>query len=490
MKRDRAIRVLFLAAEAAPFAQAGGLADVVGSLPKALRKRGLNVCVFLPRYSTIDRKAHGLRDTGLRVPVRFDGIAHVVRVFSSTLPQSTVRVFFLDHPHYEGGGDIYYQDVTNEKEQRVLQTERFLFFVSAAAAVARRLGWRPDIVHFHDWHTSSAPLFFSCPTVMTIHNLALQGVLPAARFSELLDEKNPHSIPSDAHTGTSVNLTRLGLSCATAVTTVSPTYAKEILTRPSGAGCDDLLRKRRNVLSGILNGLDTTVYDPLHDPAIIPYSVQTLPRKKENEHRLRRECRFVRPGPIFGMVTRLTEQKGIELVCSAAKQLVQWGVNLVVLGAGAPKYEALSRSLSKQFPRAVAVRIGFDTALARRIYAGSNAFLMPSKFEPCGLGQMIALRYGTVPIVRRTGGLTDTVREGKNGNGFVFRSYTVNALLSTCRRMLTRFRDRRAFQTLQEHGMRTDFSWDRSAARYHVLYQTLLHNVTTNQKRDPKRPNR
>lgn len=474
MITTRKTRVLFLAAEAAPLAAAGGLADVVGSLPKALNREGVDVRVLLPHYTSIDAKKFSLRDTEVRVSVPFDGIGHVVRLLSTTLPGSRVPVLLIDHPHYEGNGHIYYQDVTNGKDQQELQVERFLFLTAAARAIIRKSAWRPDIVHFHDWHTSTAPLFFSCPTVATIHNLALQGTVSMKRFRELLGNTVAAAVPKSAVKGAHVNLTRLGLLSASAITTVSPTYAKEILTKTNGAGCDDVLRKRKRVVTGILNGIDTDVYDPRHDRIILPYSHTNLQRKKRNTVIIRRMFKLKNNGPVLGVVSRLTEQKGIELICSSAKQLVQWGMNLVILGTGTPEHETLARECGRRFPGSVSTTIGFDPRLARQIYAGSDAFLMPSKFEPCGLGQMIALRYGTVPVVRSVGGLADTIHEGKDGNGFTFKPYSVTALLNACKRMGTLYKDTGAFRALQERCMNTRVSWDASAKQYHNLYQQLL----------------
>ncbi|MBI3957079.1 MAG: glycogen synthase [Candidatus Kerfeldbacteria bacterium] len=473
-------RVLFAAAEAAPLAKAGGLADVVGSLPQALRERGVDVRIVLPYYRQIDAKKFGLRRRAIRFAVPFDGITHIVRLFETRLPHSRVPVYLLDHPHYEGAGDIYYQDVRNSAEQRVLQVERFLFFSRALPELLRALHWTPHVVHAHDWHAAAVPFLLRrvgtaalrrVATVYTIHNLPLQGSISQRRWLELFGRTEGGSLPNDALENGTVSLTALGLASADALTTVSPTYAREILRPSLGSGFHRLLRKRRNVLWGVLNGIDTARFDPAHDSAIIPYTAARLGGKEENARRLLARARLAPGRPVFGMVSRLTEQKGIELVCRILPQLVQWGCSAVILGSGEPELEERLRALAKRFSAHVSVTIGFDAEYAQQIYAGTDCFLMPSVFEPCGLGQMIAMRYGTIPIVRRTGGLADTVHEGRAGTGFVFSRFAIRDFRAACNRARMAFRDQDEWQKLQRRAMRQDFSWAASADQYLAVYQ-------------------
>lgn len=485
------IKVLFLAAEAAPIAKAGGLADVVGSLPKALQGLGVDVRIALPLYHKIDRKQFSIRRRPGRFSVVFDGIRHVVRVFTTTLPHSSVPVYLLDHPHYEGAGDIYYQDVTNSREQQQLQVERFLFFSLAARSLPSFLSWWPDLVHCHDWHTAAFPLFAAhaeevrlrrLATVYTIHNLPLQGSIGRARFKGLVGNALAARFPQGVVRKEVINLTALGLQTANAITTVSPSYAKEILTPKQGAGLMQILRSRRSVLTGILNGLDVDAYDPATDTAIHRFSAATIAEKEKNTRTLLRTTGLELRRPVFGMVSRLTSQKGVELVCAILPRLVELGCSAVVLGSGEPALERRLRDIAAHYPRSVAVRIGFDARFAQIIYAGSDVFLMPSQFEPCGLGQMIALRYGAVPVVRATGGLKDTVREGKDGNGFIFTRYAVKDFWGACRRALRLYGDPERWRALQLRGMRQNLSWTSSARAYRNIYQQALH---ASKKRNP-----
>jgi len=433
-------RILFVAAEAAPLAKAGGLADVAGSLPKVLGQQGFDVRLVLPFYRAIDQRRFQIRKRPERFDVRFDGIQHTVRLFETTLPGSRVPVYLVDHPHYEGAGDIYYQDVTNTKEQQLLQVERFLFFSRCVPELIKALRWSPDILHCHDWHAAPAILLTRIfgtrrpASVFTIHNLPLQGSLPITRFCELLGIRQASlSLPRGALQNNTVNMTALGLTTADILTTVSPQYAREILLPKNGAGLDGIIRKRRSRLVGILNGIDTAVFDPAHDPTITPFAPSSLDRRERNTEQLQKHLGLENRRPLFGLVSRLTSQKGIALVCRILPRLVQLGGSAAILGSGEPNLESSLKTLAQKFPRSISVTIGFDAALAQRIYAGSDVFLMPSLFEPCGLGQMIAMRYGSIPIVRETGGLKDSVRGGTQRTGFLFQKPTAAAFLKSTR---------------------------------------------------------
>jgi len=478
-------KILFAAAEASPMAKAGGLADVVGSLPKALRALGADVRIVLPFYRQINRRQYNVVLRKERFVVRFDGIDHVVRVFETRLPNSSVPVYLFDHPHYEGAGDIYYQDVTNPRDQQILQVERFVFFARALPEFLRVFRWAPDVIHCHDWHAAAIPLFLSLfgtprakktQTLYTIHNLPLQGSVALPRFAELLGvHEQSLPVPSDAVQNHTVNLTALALLTTRAITTVSPTYAREIVTPLYGGGLDRILRKRQTNLIGILNGIDTDIYNPAHDPSILPYSKRNVQKKQRNVARLQKRLGLdAKRRPIFGMVTRLTSQKGVKHVCDILPRLVQLGCAVVVLGAGEPDLEKRLCASAQQHKGCVSVTIGFDPILAQQIYAGSDCFLMPSAFEPCGLGQMIAMRYGTIPIVRATGGLRDSVREGKTG--LVFQKDAPSALLSACLRARSMFLTPR-WCALQRHAMEKDFSWRTSARRYLLLYQNIIRRA-------------
>lgn len=482
-------RILFIAAEANPLAKAGGLADVVGSLPKALTELGVDVRIVLPKYSHIDTKRLGFRRESFILNVPFDGINHRARVFSGVLPETKVPVYLIDHPHYEGVGDIYYQDVTNTAEQQVFQVERFIFLCLASLPLFPLLRWWPEVLHCHDWHTASLPLllrlsairdprYHSIATLYTIHNLALQGSVPLRRFSALLSLSNDgqHLIKGLAKKSL-LNVSSMGIRGADLLNTVSPTYAKEILRPEFGAGLDSLLRSRATDLHGVLNGIDYTEFDPSRDRALVSrYSLKTLQKKDDNRSALQAKLKLDTSSPLFGVVSRLTDQKGIGLIIKATPVLLPKGVRFAILGKGEAALERQLLSLSKRFPRSVATVIGFDPTLAQQIYAGSDCFLMPSRYEPCGLGQMIALRYGSVPIVRATGGLKDTVVEGPTGHGFVFQRFTVQDFLAACHRALTTFAKPKIWRELQRRGMKLDFSWQHSALSYQTLYQQALQH--------------
>lgn len=478
--------VLFAAAEVTPFAKAGGLADVVGALPKELAKLGIDVRVVLPKYRQIDEEKFSIVNTGIEYAVLFDGIRHIVRVFTTTLPNSGVPVYLLDHPHYEGVGDIYYQDITNSAEQQAMQVERFLFFSAAITALFPAISWWPNILHAHDWHTAFLPVlcqmaggldgrYRSLRSVYTIHNLALQGWIPAGRLASLLGLHPDTHAALKRQKNSGYNLARVGMWTADAITTVSPTYAKEIMSPEFGAGLEDVLREREGAVVGILNGIDADRFNPATDRSIIKrYDAATLPYKAANVAALKLRARLEVGGPVFGLVTRLTQQKGVELVVSAFPRLAALGCGLVVLGSGEREIEHMLRKLAKRYPKAVSVTLGFDPEYAQRIYAGSDLFLMPSRFEPCGLGQMIAMRYGTIPVVRATGGLRDTVTEGQDGTGFLFGPYTADALYDACVRAVDMFHRTAEWRGTQSRAMRQDLSWAAPARRYVDLYRSIL----------------
>ncbi len=480
--------ILFAAAEVAPLVHAGGLGDVVGALPKALAALGNDVRVVMPRY----RETKAIPDTTEPVmvyPVLFGSSTYTVAVWRTTLPGSQVPVYLLENDVHFGSGKLYFQDVADTAEQLRRQSERFLFFAHAVTALPAALAWWPHLIHCHDWHTGAVPFlvhaardrelrFRSVATLYTIHNLALQGWVSAERFAEIsgLMVENDSILRRLVARDQGVNLGGLGILSADAVSTVSPTYAEEILTPAFGVGLDPYLRERRSVLHGVLNGIDESRFDPSRDAELPqPYSAATIEQKTLNTAWLRHHTGLRNAGPIFGVVSRLTEQKGILLICDIIPRLVELGAGVVVLGTGEPSRERALIRYAERYPEAVSVTLGFDIGYAQRIYAGSDAFLMPSKFEPCGLGQMIALRYGTIPIVRATGGLRDTVTEGSQGVGFVFHHFTASDFLAACERALHVFARPHAWQALQRRAMMVDHSWKASAQAYESLYAMTRH---------------
>ncbi len=474
-------RILILAAEAAPFAKTGGLADVVGSLPKALAARGHDVRVVMPAHADIERSAlsgrWGLKPSpiGLRVPIG-GGFVNA-GVFETTLPGSDVPIFFIAERNLFERPQIYgYDD----------DPYRFAFFSRAALdLVVAAQRWRPHVVHAHDWHAAPAiawlatagrldPRYADLPTVFTIHNLLHQGKSPRNALAYLgidappLVEEGPSS----------TNFMARAIYHATMINTVSPTYAREILTPEYGEGLDALLRYRHFDVHGILNGLDYEVWDPTADTHVAAtYDASTLEKRAANKRALQQRLGIdLLDLPLVAMVTRLDAQKGLDIAGHAVHLLlnaIAGDAQFVVLGSGAPEFETMFRHLAAYHTRKMAAVLRYDATLAPLIYAGSDLFLMPSRFEPCGLGQLIAMRYGSVPVVRQTGGLADTVREGDTGFNFV--DYTADALWQVLARAVrTWWHDRPSIEQMQQHGMTRDFSWAASAGGYEQLFEWAI----------------
>ncbi len=473
------MEILFVASEVAPWSKTGGLGDVTGALPRALAARGHAVSVVTPRYGSIEPRAHGfvLKDGALRVRGEATGL---------WMREGGPAVYFVEHERFFGSRRGVYGDGAHDYPDNA---ERFAYLARAALALpaARRL--TPRIIHLNDWQTGLCPFLLehehaqdpalaSAKTVFTIHNLAYQGIFPKQVVPFLgLPWEVFRFEAMEFHD--QLNFMKAGLSFADALTTVSPTYAKEILTPEGGGGLDGLLRQRRADLRGIPNGIDVNEWDPARDPHLpAHFSAADLSGKAECKAALQRELGLpVRPDiPLVAMISRLADQKGIDLVVAALGELVARELQLAVLGTGERAYEQAFAHAAAERPDRVAARIAFDEALAHRMEAGADLFLMPSRYEPCGLSQMYSLRYGTVPVVRAVGGLEDTVEDfdGWNrGTGFKFREYAPQALLLAVRRAIETHRDRRAWRGLMLRGMAQDFGWDRSARSYEALYRTL-----------------
>jgi starch synthase len=486
---DDRLKVLMISAEVAPYAKVGGLGDVVGSLPLALAAAGHEVVVAMPRYGSIDPARYGLTppDHGFMVTLGWStshGFGfYEGRMGSPDLPDAQrPRIIFADNTLLFGAPQVY--GATNEHE-------RFLFFSRAALQWCTERGWQPDIVHCHDWHTGIVPHWLrftlqwdrfwdDAASVFTIHNLAYQGVFGGDYLYRLADVNGTQMLPVEyARFGGAANLMARGIAEADRVNTVSPTYHDEIRTPADGEGLDSVLRERGDAFVGILNGIDTAAWDPAKDTAIpARYGIRNAAKKAVNKAALQEECGLnVEPrAPLIGVVSRLVEQKGFDLVARILDSIVDQGAQLVVLGTGDPLIEAAFRRAAREYPRAVSVRFAFDAAFAARIYAGSDLFLMPSRFEPCGLGQMIAMRYGTIPIVRKTGGLADTVQDydpsAKAGTGFVFSAYDPFACFAAVMRALETYKHPTHWKTLVVNAMRQDFSWEVSARQYGELYRS------------------
>jgi starch synthase len=473
------MRILFIASEVAPFSKTGGLGDVAGALPAALAALGHDVKIVTPRYADI--KDGRLQPTGHSLLVRFPFGEERGPILSVRLSER-LEVLFLENQRFFGRAGIY-GDASGEFGDN---HRRFAYLSMGALQAAQRLGFIPDIVHSNDWQTGLVGVglrrgFEASPMgrargVFTIHNLAYQGQFGKDVMEEL-------GLPWDLFTSEAglefhdtVNFLKGGLNFADAITTVSPTYAREIQTPELGANLDGLLRRLQGKVSGILNGIDADEWNPEADP-LLParYSLQDMAGKAECKRALLARAGLAdTDAPVFGIVTRLAYQKGIDLLLEVMPAALQADIRFVGVGSGEGHYEQGLRELQERFPQQVGVYLGFDKPLSHLVEAGADFFLMPSRYEPCGLNQMYSLRYGTVPIVRATGGLVDTVEGGLEGNGILFEAFHRSALLAAIRRALALYADPPRLESFRRRGMERDFSWAVSARRYESLFASLL----------------
>lgn len=480
------MKVLFAVAEAVPYVKTGGLADVAEVLPAALRGLGHDVRLVLPRYRAV-APARLTPTLPLRLPI---GGRTVEGAVLTTTSPAGVPVYLVDCPPFFDRPGVY-GDGGRDYEDNLV---RFAFFGQAVLAVAESL-FTPDLVHAHDWHAALVAAYVhrrrrtnrpAWPVLFTVHNVAMQGVFPGEQFG-FLGLPAEYFTPEGLEFWGQVNCLKAGLVYADVLSTVSETYAREIQTPEYGAGLDGVLRRRSADLFGVLNGVDYTRWDPqvdTHLPA--RYGPDDLEGKRRCKEALQRE-RGLRPlpyAPLVAMVSRLTEQKGCDLVTAVLPWLVAQGAQFVLLGTGEARYQERFEALARAHPRGVAVAFGFDEPLAHRIEAGADLFLMPSRFEPSGLNQLYSMRYGTLPVVRRTGGLADSVVDATpdavaqgRATGFVFDAYAPEALQAALSRALAAYRDGPTWYRLQQAAMQQDFSWDRSARRYADLYALTVERA-------------
>ncbi len=482
MQYEQPLKILILAAEIVPFAKVGGLADVVGALPKSLQALGHDVRLFMPRYGQIDPARFGLTTKLNEVDVNMGSFHVQVSVLEGTIGDS-VPVYLIDAPRFFDRENIYgYTD----------DGERFILFCRAALEVMRVLDCSPDIIHCHDWHTGivpnwmhtiyhNDPFYAQAATVYTIHNLAYQGIFGYRILEVAGVASNGFLYPQITELANVVDIMGRGILFADAITTVSERYAHEILTPTFGEKLDHLLRSRRDRLFGILNGIDYAEMNPATDRYIASnFDLDSLDNRAENKRTLQTMAHLpVRDdAPLLAMISRLTDQKGFDLLSQIIQPLMAQGIQLVVLGIGDQHYHEMFQNLAARYPEQVAIFLTFNTEIAQHMYAGSDMFLMPSRFEPCGLGQLIAMRYGSVPIVRAVGGLADTVqkydpRTGE-GNGFSFASYDPWEFFAAIVRALELFRFKDIWRSLQMRGMSADHSWTASAKRYVDVYRNAI----------------
>ncbi|MFD5020142.1 glycogen synthase GlgA [Paenibacillus sp. NPDC058367] len=472
------MKVLFAAAEAHPFIKTGGLADVIGALPKALKGAGVDVRVILPKYRGIPEKFTSKMEhlTEVYVPIgwrnQYCGIEHMV--------YDGIPVYFIDNEYYFGRDGIYgYMD----------DGERFAFYNRAVLECLPAIDFQPDVLHCHDWHAAVIPMllqghyrhnpFYSeMRSVFTIHNLLYQGVFPYEVLGELLGLDSSYFGGVEYYGN--VNFLKGGIVYSDRVTTVSPTYSEEIRTPYYGYGLDGLLNARADVLSGIVNGIDTKSYNPATDTSLATRYRSNLAKKTENKLALQEELGLPVDAniPMVAMVTRLVDSKGLDLLTRVLDELLyKDDIQFVLLGTGDESYERWFKEAAWRYPAKLSSQILFNDALSRKIYAASDIFLMPSKFEPCGISQLLALRYGSIPVVRETGGLNDTVQayneESGEGNGFTFSNYNAHDMMFTLRRSISLYKQPEHWKKITKNAFAGDYSWNVSAQQYIDIYNEI-----------------
>lgn len=482
------MRILFVTSEAYPLIKTGGLGDVSGSLPAALRHLGEDVRLLIPGYRQVLAK---LRNPRVLLELKWLPVVGNVTIIVGEMPDTGVPVMVIDHPQlYDRDGGPYLDAMGHEWVDNPL---RFGILSRVAAILGSKLSpladWIPDIVHFNDWQGGLTPAYMHysgtpcAKSVLSIHNMAFQGNFPAEWIAKLGLPPDGFNINGFEYHG-QLSFLKAGMYYADSITTVSPTYAQEIQTVEYGFGLQGLLATRSKDIHGILNGIDTREWNPSADPHLSrPYDSDSLEKKNEIKQELQQHLGLTQniDAPLLGVVSRLTSQKGLDLFLKCAAPLLKQGCQIAVLGGGDPVLEQGFLKLALQHPQQVSVTIGYNEPLSHRIMAGVDIFVMPSRFEPCGLNQMYGLRYGTPPVVRRTGGLADSVHDTNpasladgSANGFVFDLANSNELLAAVRHALTSYHDKPQWRQIQKNGMACDLSWNHSAQDYLNIYRSLM----------------
>jgi starch synthase len=480
------MKILLASSEVFPFSKTGGLADMVGALARALAAAGHEARVVTPLYRGIREKFPALR----RVDWNFDlplGSQYVQAELYELDLEPGLKFYFIDQPGFFDRAGIYQENHISHPDN----AERYIFFSKCVVHLARYLPWRADVVHVHDWQTGLVPALIlqqknegwgnPPPTCLTLHNLAFQGVFPPAAFA-LTNLPERFFTPEGVEFFGRLNCLKAGIVFADGITTVSPRYAREITTKELGGGLDGMLRLRLKDLSGILNGVDYGEWNTTKNPHLFkPYSIGRMAGKKINKLELQKIAGLPADEsiPLFGTISRLAEQKGVDIQLGALSEMLNTKMQFVLLGSGAPEYERGYRELARFFPGKVSVQFGYDETLAHRIEAGCDFFLMPSRFEPCGLNQMYSLRYGTIPIVRATGGLDDSVMDWTQNSqlatGIKFSEYNSRSLAKAIRKALVLFGQPQLFKACRHNAMTADFSWERTVHEYVKVYQKYLN---------------
>jgi len=488
---DKPLQILFVTPEAVPFAKTGGLADVAGALPKSLRALGCEIKLVMPYYRMVKDSGLPLQYLGdkIEIPIGYEKLK--AEIYQGRLNQDIPVYFigreeFFDRPHLYGTAKGDYFD----------NAERFIFFSKAVFLFCQHLGLSPDIIHHHEWQTglvpgylesiyANDPFFSRTATVFTIHNIAYQGLFKKEKF-QLTGLPAEMYNPEGIEFWERINFMKAGIVYADAINTVSKKYSEEIQTVEYGYGLEGILKKRKNSLYGIMNGVDYGEWDPARDPHLVArYNLEDLSGKKECKKDLLKEFHLpssLMKAPLLGMISRLTDQKGFDLLMGILDELLSLDIGFVLLGTGEQKYHDLFNRVAQSYPQKVGIRIAYDDRLAHKIEAGADCFLMPSKYEPCGLNQIYSLKYGTIPIVRATGGLDDTInqydRASKKGNGFKFTRYDANEFLNAIKEAIRFYSQPEHWKQLLRNAMTADFSWKKSAEAYLQLYRKALEGKT------------
>ena len=477
------MRILLASSEVHPFSKTGGLADMTGALGKELSRAGHRVGIVTPLYPGVRERFPQLRPTDLPLDVPL-GVRRARGEVWSLEPAPGLSVYFVDAPEFFQRSSLYQKDGVDYPDN----AERFIFFSKAVSHLALHLPWKPELLHLHDWQTGLAALLLrhqrtlpgwehSPRTCLTIHNLAYQGVFPASSYT-LANLPWDYFIPEGVEFYGQINCLKAGIAYADIITTVSPRYAREITTEEFGCGLDGLLRRRHASLFGILNGVDYEEWNPAVDPYIRhPFNPGGLEGKAANKLDLQRE--FDLPAdpriPLFGNIGRMVEQKGVDLLLGALEEMLNANIQFVQIGNGAPVFQNAFQDLARRFPARAAVRVGFDEGLSHRIEAGCDFYLMPSRFEPCGLNQMYSLRYATIPVVRATGGLDDTVIDVKEdaarANGIKFQEPSSRALAKGIQKALALYQEPELLHHFRLNALGADFSWSRTAGEFREVYR-------------------
>lgn len=495
MSSGKKLKILFATSEVVPFIKTGGLADVSSALPQKLQEMGHHVRIIVPKYGAIDERKFKIHEVvrlkDLKINIGDKEVIFSLRSSFLIGPKTRVQIYFLDNPEYYGSRHSLYTDPLTGEDYPD-NDERFILLARAVFELITKLGWAPDLIHCNDWQTGlipaylkstykNDPIFKPIKTLFTIHNLGFQGEFAKTTFSKTSLPKELENEKGILLKG-KVNFLKSGLLYSDFINTVSETYAKEICSdKEFGLGLEDLLSKRKKDLYGIINGIDDTIWNPEVDTKIAKkYSLKNIEDKKENKKALADNFNFTykEDVPVIGMISRLYDNKGFDLLEKAIPELMKMNIHLVILGTGDKKHHKLLKATVAKYHNKFSCYIGFDDELAHLIEAGSDIFLMPSKFEPCGLNQMYSLMYGTVPVVRHTGGLADTVQafntKNKTGNGFVFKKYSTKEMLTEIKNAVKIFStDQETWQTIMRNGMKSNFTWLNSTKKYVDLYKKL-----------------